>query len=274
MSLDFLSKAQIRRHLRVPFAATPAGNVTMGIRAVTRAAQLELYMNVLAPEEEAILLGRPYALIQFLPPFTLGQVLQISIASYATPSISGTVTYTVQSSDISAQYPWQSIAQNMATELNALNNTLGLEIESATGIPTDPMSPPVSAPPFAQITMWGPSLFSVTVTGGGLFLLANGTVYPNPIYTTSTQSGQSISYYGLLPICNALESDLINLSPQLAYSNAGASSTGLVTFRPDSLRQRHQLYRYYVRQMGISLGFYPATLPSGGGGRTFGIVIG
>src|ERR1017187_1835014 len=113
MSLDFMSKAQICRHLKVPFAATPAGNVTMGLRAVTRAGQLELYMQVLAPEEEAILLGQPYGLLQFYGPWSAGQVISVRLSDFATPSISGTLNYTVQTSDVMSILPWLTIATNI-----------------------------------------------------------------------------------------------------------------------------------------------------------------
>jgi hypothetical protein len=272
MSLDFLSKAQIRRHLGIPFAATPLGNVTMGIRTVTRAGQLELYMNVLAPEEEAILLGQPYGLIQLYGPWSAGDVLSVSLSSFVTPSVSGTMTYTVQTSDTTAKYPWLTIATNMAQRLLALNSSIGLSVISASGVPTDPMNPPVSSPPFGQITLRSPVQFNVSVSGNGLTLLADGTVYPSPVYTTTDSSGNAVVYYGLLPICNALESDLINTSPQIAFDVAGGTATGQVVFRKEALRQHLQLYRFYTRQMGVSLGFYPAYGASGGS-RSFGVVI-
>jgi hypothetical protein len=267
MSLDFMSKAQIRRHLKVPFAATPAGNVTMGLRTVTRAGQLELYMSVLAPEEEAILLGQPYGLLQFYGPWSAGQVLSVGLANFSTPAITGEVNYTVQTSDVTSALPWLTIATNVAQQLTNLSSNLGLGIISASGVPTDPLHPPVSSPPFGQITLRSNNLFMVTVSGAGLALIANGTSYPAPSYTNDTTT-----YYGLLPVCNALESDLLSISPQLAFDVAGSTATGQVVFRKEALRQHVQLYKYYVKQMGVALGFYPAYGASGGS-RSFGIVV-
>lgn len=275
MSLDFLSKAQIRRHLRVPFAATPAGNVTMGIRTVTRAGQLELYMNVLAPEEEAILLGKPYALLQLYPDWSAGQQITVSLANFSTPAVTGSVTYTVQTADVMYSSPWLQIATNLAQAISGLSNSLGMGIVAASGIPTSAMNPPVSSPPFGQITLTSSSLFTVTVSGPGTNLLADGTVYPAPTYTADDGGGNpanAIIYHGLLPICNALESDFLGISPQLAFDAAGSSATGQVLFRKQALRQHLQLYRYYVKLMGVSLGYYPATYPSGGS-RSYGISI-
>lgn len=276
MSLDFMSKAQIRRHLKVPFAATPAGNVTMGLRTVTRAGQLEYYMQVLAPEEEAILLGQPYGLIQLYGPWTAGQTLTVNLANFATPAITGQVVYTVQTSDVTSVRPYLTIASNLAQDLTTLATSLGLGIISASGVPTDPMNPPVSSPPFGQITLRSTSgLFSVSVSGPGLTLVANGTAYPAPSYVQDDGGGNpalAVIYYGLLPVCNALEADLLGISPQLAFDIAGSSATGQVVFRKEALRQHVQLYRYYVKQMGVSLGFYPAYGASGGS-RSFGIVV-
>ena len=275
MPLDFMSKAQIRRHLKVPFAATPAGNVTMGLRAVTRAGQLEMYMSVLAPEEEAILLGQPYGLIQFYGPWSAGQVLTVGISDFSTPAITGQVNYTVLPSDVTSALPWLTIATNVAQALTNLTSTLGLSIISASGVPTDPMHPPVSSPPFGQITLRSPNLFTVTVSGAGMTLLANGTTYPAPSYVQDDGGGNpalAVVYHGLLPVCNALEADLLGISPQIAFDVAGSSATGQVVFRKEALRQHMQLYRYYVKQMGVSLGFYPAYIASGGS-RSFGITV-
>src|ERR1700722_18347797 len=91
--LSNLQKARIRYHLGLPFAGTPLSSETLGLRTVTRAGELELYMNLMQPEEESMLTGSPYAAIQLYYPLTAGQTITFAIGLTS-------VTYTIQPTDL------------------------------------------------------------------------------------------------------------------------------------------------------------------------------
>ena len=79
MALNTFQKARVRYHFDVAFSGSPFSGVTQGLRTLTRAGNLEYYMANLSPEDEAILLGQPYASISLYAPLTLGQTFSATI---------------------------------------------------------------------------------------------------------------------------------------------------------------------------------------------------
>jgi hypothetical protein len=256
MSLNLATKASIRRHLGIPAAGTPGLGNTLGLRAVTQAGQLELYMNVLQLEEEAIVLGRPYGSFIIYDPVTVGDTITVIVVLGQPPNQQTvTVPYTIQSGDTAT-----SIAQKLPALLTP--PLAGITTQSITD-------------PNAQVSMMstiGTFVLSLSVMNGGsigdtnVALVADGSVFPSPKYTVDDGNGDptlAVIAYGLLPVCDALESQLLNASQNLSFSEVGSRSTGGALFRPDELIVRNSLLHRYRHEMGVMLGFYQPDQVSG-----------
>jgi len=252
MALDLRTKASIRRHLRVPAAGIGTQGMTLGIRAIIQpVSQLEAYMHALQLEEESIILGEPYGALLVSYGNQLGDVLTVTVNTT-------TITYTVSSTDMSQQLPYQSIASNIALKLNT---SFAPGILSASGAIANPLVPLSALPPVGQISMLAKNglTFSLTCSGPCITVLANGNNYPTPAYTVDDGGGNpSLAQiaYGLLPVCDALESQLLNESQNLSFSSAGSSALGQAVFRADALRVRSAILEKYRRDLGIMLNFY------------------
>ena len=106
-------RIDIRRHLGVPFAGLASSGMTMGIRTIFEAGQLEFYMLNLQPAEESVLTGSPYGSIRMYGNVIAGQVTTVTING--TP-----IVYTSTAADAAATDPRQSVAINIANAINSL----------------------------------------------------------------------------------------------------------------------------------------------------------
>jgi hypothetical protein len=247
-------KIDIRRHLRVPFAAVPTSGYTLGIRTIHRSGQLELYMNLLQAEEEAVLTGFPYAIIRLAGTPTAGDTVTATINS--TP-----VTYTVTSADQAATVPLQNVSINFAIAIN--NAGLG-PFANGTNVTLPPLSGSVT-PVQSQVTITQSTTFTITAgsTGGhtNVLLQSASTVFPYPQIPIQNFDGTSQTYYGYIQICNFLESAIAGASQNLSLLQAGGlGAQAAAAFRPYEIAQRIDLYNYYCTQMGnaLSVGRDPA----------------
>lgn len=265
MALSYLTKANIRRHLRLPFAGSPFSGQTQGIRAITKAGQLELYMNLLQAEEEAILLGKPYGTILLIGPYVAGQTVIVTINS--TP-----LTYIITPQDMASKIPSQVIAANVALMIN--NATLGPTASTGLYTGSDLNLAFAAQPTPAQVTIAYNVTFTLATSGTASTIVeANGQVYPPPTFVIDDSNPNAIILaHGILPICDALEQQVVNASPNLSFSDVGSTATGRATFRPDELQVRQALYKSYVYQLGVMLSYYPPPY-SGSGIGSFGIQV-
>jgi hypothetical protein len=254
-----MDKAAIRRHLGIAFAGIGGFQDTIGIRTVTRAGQLEWYMNALQPPEESILLGAPFGQALLFGPVVLNQVLGFTITTNLTavspysPTVWPTIFYTVTQDDLNSQYPLAQVAANAALAINQA----GTGVICATGKISTADANIGGYPGFAEMYFMAANRQTFQlVTTGPLQLGADGTVLPYPqLSVESETSATNTVYSGMLPLCNYLESSMYGVDARLAFWQAGASSTGQVNFNRMELRQRQALYRYTVRQMAVLLGF-------------------
>lgn len=215
-------------------------------------------MNVLQPEEESLLLGKPYGAFIIYSPANVGAVYSFTIGST-------TVSYTVQASDTVAVDPLMSVANGLLTQIrqnlngylaqsatiSALNNGLGLVTSTAIQ--------------FSLLPANGSTTFSITPVSN-VVVVANGTSLPSPMYVVDDGNGNAAAAqvaYGLLPVCDALEAQLLSASQNLGFSQVGSESLGQAVFRPDELKVRNNLLARYRYEMGVMLAFYPPNAQSG-----------
>lgn len=254
MFLDLQTKASIRRHLGVPFAGRADANTTMGLRTLTKAGQLEFYMNNLQIPEVSILLGRPYGALVLYAPVRVNQTFSFTLGAT-------TVAYAATSQDLAAPDPLASVALGLMAQIQANLPTYIADQATIAVIGNPQLSTAVQIELIAATS----TPFSITAPVN-VVVLANGNYLPSPTYTVDDGNGNAanaIIAYGLLPICDALESQLINASQNLSLSEVGSRTTGAAVFRPDELRVRNALYARYVYQMGVMLSFYAPNPRSG-----------
>jgi hypothetical protein len=289
MALDLMSKAQIRRHLGLPAAGLPTAGYTLGVRTVTRAGQLEYYMNVLQIEEESIILGRAYDSIYLYGPVLSGQTIQATV----TPTSGGgpyVTNYTVTTADqnftngTSQNFSAQSASLNLAIAMQATLVNTGYT--AAGSLQLNPSSVGTQMPPVAQVGITGPlapstipgnppvpATFTLTVTGTatGLATAGAGSYFPYPQLVINDGNGtpaNAVIAYGILPACNLLENALLGITQNLSFLDVGSTATGGAKFRPFEPKQRQQLLQLYRRQLGVYLSFYqpdPVSMISGFG---------
>lgn len=242
-------KIAIRRHLNIAFAGLPGLNQTVGLRAVTRAGQLELYMNAIGPGEESVIVGAPYASMLIYATRLVGDVLTVTINGT-------TISYNVTLADTMNPWPQQAIAMNLAT---AINNVSTGAIAAAAAPPTAyPVNTNFGGYPQAAelfIRRADRAVFTTTISGPGFQLAANGSTLPYPQLGYDPGNGVITTVAGMLPICNYLQSAYFGAESRLSFDQAGASSTGQVIFRKAELRQRRFMYLQTVREMSVLLGF-------------------
>lgn len=261
MALDLKAKASIRRHLGITAAGINTAGSTMGLRAVTRAGELELYMNNLQLEEEGIVMGRPYGAFGIYAPVVNGNQYVITVNGTA-------YTYTATAVDVNATDPLASVAQNIRLMLSGV---LGNMLIACAALAVGPSPKFIStAQQISLLSLAG--TFTLAVTGGTV--IAEGADFPSPKYTVNDGNGDPTKaqvVYGLLPVCDALEEQVLNTSQNLSFSEVGSKSTGGASFRPDELRVRYNLLQKYRYDLGVFLGFYLSN--SSHGGQSFGIRV-
>lgn len=267
--LDFQTKVDIRRHLRVPFAGYPTSGYYGGIRTVLTVGQLESYMNNLQAEEEATLTGNPYGAIRLFGIPSVGDVLTAVVngksASY-TVQVSDTQNPVIQLQPIT---PLDAVSFNFATAINAA----ALGVQAAGGL-NFKASPPVTLPSASQVTMSASGqtftlTSNTTSTTMTVQVVANGSFYPSPKLPTLVEGVQT-TVYGYVPICNALESQVGDNS---SYLSTWMTKADVVSFRPDQLAARVQTYRWWCKQMGVALSVGPAPAGEAGMGSGFGTKV-
>jgi hypothetical protein len=207
-------------------------------------------MNSLQLEEEAIILGQPYAAYAILDPVTVGD----TITTIVTPPNNGSpVTYAYQ---IVSGDTGQSIAYKLAANIQLLLSNVFVTASNL-------LSP-------AQLSFRSPiGTFLVTpvVTRSGgtpstiIVQAANGSSYPTPQYQI-TDSPVTMAY-GLLPVCDALETQLLNAAQNMSYSDVGSTATGAATFRKDELIVRSSMLQRYRHDLGVMLSFFQPDQVSG-----------
>jgi len=209
-------------------------------------------MNVLQPEEESILLGKPYGAFIIYAPVVANQVYSFMVGMTV-------VAYTATTNDAASPDPLTAVANGLlaATQaglsaytaqyatIAAQNNGLGRVLSTAIQ--------------FSLLPANGSTVFSLSSVLNTV-VVADGTTLPSPSYTVDDGNGNpanAIVAVGLLPICDALETQLINSSQNLSYSQAGSASLGQVEFRQDELHVRNNILARYRYDMGVMLSFYP-----------------
>lgn len=268
MALDFTTKVDIRRHLRVPFAGYPTSGYYGGIRTVLTVGQLEYYMNNLQVEEECVLTGNPFGRVVLNGEGAVGDVV--------TATINGTpVSYTVTAANLTNPTiydqpvsPLDAICWGWA---NAINQA-ALGPVAAGGL-NFKATPPVTTPPPGQLTLvrYGQTFtLSASVISAGLSvtLVANGSNYPNPQSQIPVASAQTV-IYGYVPICNALE----NLCVTQNGLSLWLKQAETVQFRRDEVPARVQVYRWWCKQLGTALSVGPAPYGVHGGASDWGAKV-
>jgi hypothetical protein len=243
--LTDIEKIDLRRHLAVPFAGIQTTGLTMGIRTIFTAGQLEFYMINLQPYEESVLTGRPYGQIRLV-----GQPVA---GNQVTAVVNGiTCTYTVQAADTIGNYPLGNVANGLAAVINNQSpNTGGV---FAGGAYQPQSAPPAQLPGFAFVTLVSAipgTTFTLTSSFIGAvssLVTANGGVVPHPNSTFLDQAGNSVTVTGYIAICNYLQENIVTASGNLSLLNAGGP--GVAQFRPYEIKQRIELYDYWREQMG------------------------
>lgn len=247
--LTLLEKAYVRQHLGVPMSGVPTGGYVMGYRYLGPVGQLEYYMANLAIEEESIITGRPVALARVDGIPSVGQTLSVYIDGVP-------YSYTVQSPDLGGPDPRSNV---MAGIVHALNNgRVGLYAASTNAISQG--TPVRTAPPSGQLSITATRTFDVALdwTQGGLSmgLENNGDTFPTlfSIAVEDPITRAKSMVYGMIPVCNALKNDILAARRNLGLRSAGAKGDqGGVTFRPDELAVRADLYWTMTAELGNAL---------------------
>ena len=260
-------KIDVRRHLGVPFAGLASSGMTMGIRTIFEAGQLEFYMLNLQPAEESVLTGSPYGSIRMYGTVIVGQVITVTING--TP-----IVYTTVFADVIAADPRQSVAINVANAINSL----GVGGVFAGGNSVLPSAPPSQLPGFVEVTLVASTATTFTVTasatnGFAAFVAANGSTLPQPNSTFYDQAGNTQTLVGYIAFCNYLQANIAVVSGNLSLLSAGGKDAAV--FRPYEMRQRIELYNYWRESMGKVLsvssnawGFRGSNGNVGGGGSS------
>jgi hypothetical protein len=215
-------------------------------------------MNVLQPEEESILLGKPYAAFIVFAPITVGQVFSFTVGAT-------TISYTATVGDSAAPDPLDSVASGLLTQIQA--NLPGYLSQRAllTASNAGPGRVVSSAIQFSVLPASGATTFTLTGVSG-VTVVATGGQLPSPQFIVDDGNGvpaNATVAYGLLPICDALEQQLISSSQNMGFSKVGSDSLGGATFRPDELRIRDNLLQRYRHEMGVMLAFYEPNSATG-----------
>src|ERR1700730_7086545 len=142
MALSNSQLVDIRRHLSVPFAGVPDSRFTAGVRAILRVGQLEMYVQILQLEEEAVLTGQPYAYVRVSGTPAVGQVASVTING------GSPINYTVGPADL-VQFnntDTSSPLKNVAGGLALAVNLAGLPQLAAASAVTYRAAPPSTTP--------------------------------------------------------------------------------------------------------------------------------
>jgi hypothetical protein len=257
MALSAQHKVDIRRHLKVPFSGIPNSQYVAGLRTILTVGQLEMYMNVLAAEEECTLTGYPCALVRIWGTPAVGNIVRLTINNQL-------VSYAVHSADVLASQPLLSIANNLAQQVNLS----GIAVQAATGSISTADVPPAALPATGQLSIVCPQPFTLSATGTGLAAVVdpvlNGQTFPSPNFAGNYGV---TPVYGYINICNYLEN---RTGQEDAF--ASFSKTDIMTFRKYPLQQRLDLYNMWVKKMGVALSVGANPAGTEGMGSAFGII--
>lgn len=245
-------KISVRRHLGYPVTGNPirspvGGNTlaagSIGYRWFQVYGMLEYRMNNLQIFEEAILLGLAEAAVDVNGQVdAVGRTASITIDQ---PPLSVSVTYTTTSTD-----DIFSTSRYLANLLLADPNLVpaGFQVQSpASGIGpfADAAKPPAVVQPYPAIQITcvnGP--FQVTAVGSGLLQLIvepGSGQFIDPVVNLGFPPA---SYYGYVPILNALETAIGGASDNLDTEKAD-----VWTARKDELEVRERLYNRWRMKM-------------------------
>lgn len=245
--LNQKQKIAVRSHLGIGFAGTAEAGRLFGWRFEIHVEDLEYKMNNMQPAEEQLLTGVSMGSYRIAGAPSLGDVLTLTVAG--TP-----VTYTVTSLDLAAQSPLYNIALNAATAI-ARNATLVAAGYSAVGVrPADTFSPQYVPPYFAQVLVTGPSSATIALSSsvtGTTNLLTDDPGSQCPVVATleNAVTGVQTTYYGYIPVCDALRNTMTQAGLSLWLVSAD-----VVKFHPNEVSARRSLYAEYVRQMARAIG--------------------
>jgi len=238
--LSEIAKIDIRRHLSLPFAGLAQSGLTMGIRTLFEAGQLEFYMQNLQPAEESVLTGQPYGQVRLVGPVAAGQTITLTIN--VTP-----IVYTVTVLDAASSVPLQNVANGIAQAIN-LTNVGGV---FAGGSAVLPPAPPAQLPAFAQVTLVAAVPFTLTASTTGViasYVTAAGNVYPNPQYVKTNSDGTTTANYGYIALCNYAQNRIMVADSNFDTLSAGGRDG--ITLRPSEFKQRVVNYNYWRQLMG------------------------
>jgi hypothetical protein len=156
-----------------------------------------------------------------------------------------------------------SIANNFLLAIQAAFPTL---LGATATIKSNPF---IAAPPYqsisVQVSLQGLN-GAFTLTSTTVPVIANGANFPSPQYQIDDGNGvpANATYaYGLLPVCDALEEQLLAAAQNLSFSNVGAAPLGQAVFRPDELGVRWSMLARYRKELGVMLSFYDPNQRSG-----------
>lgn len=249
--LSFQEMVDLRRHLGVPVAGVAESGT------ILRVGRLEYLMRHLQAEEEAVITGRPFSIIQILGNVLAGQTITVGITP--TGGVETQTTYTVVASDTTVNDPRLNVALNLGLKITGLN--IGV-VAACGAIPAGNANIPPGCllPSTSQCTLTSSTITwrvtTLSATGGlAVYLLKDGT-YPHPSMTyTDPVSGAIVTIYGMVPICNMLEDMIYNSTEDLDLDHAGASGPqGGAKLRHDELNQREILYQRACRRLSKMFG--------------------
>jgi hypothetical protein len=265
------TKADIRRHMGVPVAGINAGGVQLGYRYDTKVGDLEYRMINLQPYEEATITGQPIGSIQITGMPAIGDPISITMTPPSGSPV--VVSYAVTNQDLLAientpgflnNGPLYSVAQNIARAIN-LNPS---PFMAAANPPVDISAAPGYGPTYAEVLLQAiadPSFtIAASATGetGAIVTNQGDSIYPQS--TFSDYPGGPTLLAGFVPILNYLDS---NVSSR---ANAFLSFTqaDVVTFRPDEIGRRDDLYERMRQKLADYLGvpLFPVGQPISGRG--------
>lgn len=255
----------ISRHLNVPVMGIANNSFSYGLAAYDPSvpyysqpgALSERLLN-LSPSEESVLTGLPIAEIVLT-----GQVLAGSSLGVSALAMTGSTempidlgSYTPTPYDLTTIEPLFQITTNLALAINMTSSPY-----VATAGPHEAGGLRSASQASLTIQALTPVAFNVSLLPAalGAYVASQGTL-PTVSQTFQEPSGNPVSVYGLVPICDYLESKIASASDV-----AQLASVQKVAFAQNEADKRLQVYNLYrLRLAQFFFGANGATFLSGG----------
>lgn len=261
-------KAAIRRHLKFSaiglYRQSPVGGTlapaNSGFRFFNGYGQLEYKMNNFLPNEESILTGRSYGAVGFVNanpinftiPVEVGSTMSISIASDLFSVSPVVLNYTVASGDTLLSICGQLAIQ---AAMNGVFTSAGFYAINDYGAgPYGQQLNPTQVVSFPIVSFVGPVPginFTISVSGTGQTIpqiVAQG-IPLNPSLTSNLTYPPTVTW-GYVPILNYLEDQMAGS----VSDNLSAYKANDAILRMSEMKDRRNLYNFYVRRMAEFIG--------------------